>query len=105
MRFLFVMLFSVVVARWGYAEIELNFPSALPMVDKTLEMVAIPTHDQWGDSKLAEALAILRDSQGSAENKLMAKINPTEIKEDLDKEAMQELLGELAFKDSVATKF
>jgi len=93
MRFLFVMLFSVVIARWGYAEIELNFPSAIPMIDKTLEMVAIPTHDQWGDSKLAEALAILRENQGSAENKLMAKITPTE--ESLDKKAMQELLGEL----------
>jgi len=93
MRFLFVMLFSVVVAQWGYAEIELNFPSAIPMIDKTLEMIAIPTHDQWGDSKLAEALAILRENQGSAENKLMAKITPAE--ESLDKEAMQALLGEL----------
>lgn len=102
MRFLFVMLFSVVVARWGYAEIELNFPSAIPMIDKTLEMVAIPTHDQWGDSKLAEALAILRENQGSAENKLMAKIAPTE--ETLDKKAMQELLGELAA-SNVAQKF
>jgi len=96
MRFLFVMLFSVVVARWGYAEIELNFPSAIPMIDKTLEMVAIPTHDQWGDSKLAEALAILRENQGSAENKLMSKITPVAVEENLDKKAMRELLGELA---------
>ena len=46
------MFFWVVVGRWCYSEVGLFFPSVLPVIDKTLEAVSLPTHDQWPDIQL-----------------------------------------------------
>lgn len=46
------MVLWVVVARWVYAEVALLHPNALPLIDKTLQVLTIPTHDKWPDIKI-----------------------------------------------------
>lgn len=46
-RFLVSCFFYVAVARWGYAEVALSFPSALPTINGALQVFQIPTHDRW----------------------------------------------------------
>ena len=55
LRFLFGMLFSVVVARWAYSEIKLTFPGLIPEIDYALERVQIPTHDRWPKERMLGA--------------------------------------------------
>ena len=56
LRALFKLCFWVVVARWCYAEIQLVFPKAAPVIDLALEKMRLPTHDKWS-SKDLQALA------------------------------------------------
>jgi len=44
---IFSMIFWVVVARWGYSELQLSFPNLVPFIDYSLSRVQIPTHDKW----------------------------------------------------------
>lgn len=39
--------FSVLVAHWIYAEINLVWPGARPALDAVLSRIEIPTHDTW----------------------------------------------------------
>jgi hypothetical protein len=49
LRFGLKMGFFVVTARWMYAEVALVAPGALPLIDRGLQKIAIPTHDTWGE--------------------------------------------------------
>ncbi len=51
-RFLIACLFYTTVARWGYNEIAMVFPSAVPLIDKAIETIEIPTHDTWSRAAL-----------------------------------------------------
>jgi len=46
-RIVFSLCLWVVVARWGYSEMKILCPDAIPAVDYVLEHVQIPTHDKW----------------------------------------------------------
>lgn len=59
-RLLFTMFMWVTVARWLYAEVELSAPFLVPAVDSLLEVVQIPTHDQWPEEPLHAALSEAR---------------------------------------------
>lgn len=62
-RLLFTMFMWVTVARWLYAEASLSAPFLVPVVDSMLEVVQIPTHDQWPaepfEAVMSEARGIL----------------------------------------------
>lgn len=60
MRYLFSMFLWVVIARWGYAELSLMVPEAIPAIDSALEVVKIPTHNEWAD---LEIVKILKDKE------------------------------------------
>lgn len=47
LRFIFACVFYTTIARWGYAEISLMFPSAIPYINKSLHSIQIPTHNNW----------------------------------------------------------
>lgn len=49
LKFGLKMGFFVVTARWMYAEVALVAPGALPLIDRGLQKIAIPTHDTWGE--------------------------------------------------------
>jgi hypothetical protein len=59
-RLMMTMLMWVTVARWLYAEAELSAPFLVPVVDSVLEVVEIPTHDQWPEEPFQAALAEAR---------------------------------------------
>jgi hypothetical protein len=59
-RLLFTMFMWVTVARWLYAEAELSAPFLVPVVDSVLEVVQIPTHDNWPDEPFNAALSEAR---------------------------------------------
>ena len=42
-------LFWVTVARWGYLELNIFYPDAIPLVDSIVEQLTPPTHDMWPD--------------------------------------------------------
>jgi hypothetical protein len=46
-KIIFTMLFWVVVARWGYAEIAQVSPVLRASIDRVMEVATIPTHDRW----------------------------------------------------------
>lgn len=46
-RFLFSLLFFVVLGKWLYAEVKITAPGVLPIIDRGFEVVQIPTHDRW----------------------------------------------------------
>lgn len=53
-RFTLSMLFYVLVAKWGYNEVGVIYPDALPLIDASLEKISIPTHDQWSKDTVHE---------------------------------------------------
>ncbi len=55
-RFTLAMIFYVVVARWGYAEMQLSMPSLVPVLDSVMSHVQIPTHDHWPKEAFKKAL-------------------------------------------------
>jgi len=65
-RLMFSMVMWVTVARWMYSEAELSAPMLIPVFDSILEVVQIPTHDQWSAEPFEEVFAqmqsILDDS-------------------------------------------
>lgn len=40
-------LFCIAVGRWGYEELKLISPNAIPQVDAFLETITPTTHDKW----------------------------------------------------------
>lgn len=59
-RILGKLCFWVLVARWGYAELQIILPSATPAIDYALENVQIPTHDKWNSESLDQLLLAIR---------------------------------------------
>ncbi len=53
-RFLFTCMFYTTIARWGYAELTILLPQAVPFVNETLAKIQIPTHDTWSREKIHE---------------------------------------------------
>ena len=51
-RLVFSMFMWVTVARWLYAEAQLTVPGVVPAIDGLLEVVQIPTHDQWSKESI-----------------------------------------------------
>ncbi|MCB0330112.1 MAG: hypothetical protein KDD70_10620 [Bdellovibrionales bacterium] len=47
LRCIVSLVFWIAVARWSYAEIELNAPQYIPLVDSLLERITPTTHDKW----------------------------------------------------------
>ncbi|MDC0357251.1 hypothetical protein OAO01_00415 [Oligoflexia bacterium] len=56
MRYLIIMLVSVVIARWIHSEIELISPNTIAYIDYAIEKIDIPTHDKWDTKKVAAFL-------------------------------------------------
>ena len=46
-RFLLACIFYSTVAQWGYNEVALVFPSAVPYINQAMRKVQIPTHNYW----------------------------------------------------------
>jgi hypothetical protein len=46
-RFVLACIFYSSVAQWGYNEVALVFPSAIPYVNEAVRKVQIPTHNTW----------------------------------------------------------
>ncbi|NMC62975.1 MAG: hypothetical protein GYA55_07380 [SAR324 cluster bacterium] len=55
-RFLFTMLFYVIIGRWIYAEINLTFPQLAVGIDELLVSLEIPTHDTWSKEAVDGAI-------------------------------------------------
>ncbi len=89
MRYLLSMFIWVVIARWGYAELTLMAPEAIPAIDSALEVVQIPTHDKWAD---LEIVKVLKDKE-----LLQAKLDhiANGTSESLDSEKLEGLLERL----------
>ncbi len=45
-------MFYTTIARWGYAEISLMFPSAMPYINQSLHTIQIPTHNKWSKDEM-----------------------------------------------------
>lgn len=71
-RFLLTCMFYTTIARWGYSEIALMFPSAMPLVNKVVNAVQIPTHNKWSSEKVQgyvdEAEYALKDAGASIDD-------------------------------------
>lgn len=48
------MVFWVVLARWGYAEMQRLSPPMASSVDRLIEVATIPTVDQWDLTKVRD---------------------------------------------------
>lgn len=59
-RFFCSMLLWVTVGRWMYSEAELSAPVLVPVFDSILEIVQIPTHDQWSTDGVDSAISTVR---------------------------------------------
>lgn len=70
-RFFLSLIFFVVVGRWVYAEAKLAAPGLIPLIDRGLQVVQIPTHDRWSmqaiESCAAELTTIVSEAQASTE--------------------------------------
>lgn len=66
-RFLFACLFYTTIARWGYAEMSLMFPSAMPYINQVLAEVQIPTHVSWSRESMHEYVDSISEKLGEAE--------------------------------------
>lgn len=55
-RFLFTMLFYVVIGRWIYAEVNLTLPQLAVGIDELLVSLEIPTHDSWSKQAVDDAI-------------------------------------------------
>lgn len=94
MRILFSLFFWVMVARWGYAELQLSLPGLIPYVDRAVQAMTIPTHDQWADSTIVKTLASLQGSEEKAEVAL-ASVLPSTKTEEHDSQSLEALLEDL----------
>ena len=47
-RFIFSMVFYVVVARWLYVEASILVPGLTPYLDHAVTSISIPPHTRWG---------------------------------------------------------
>ena len=56
-RFLFTMLFYVIVARWIYAEVNVICPSVSPGIDRMLSALQIPTHNEWSKESVKQVFS------------------------------------------------
>lgn len=82
LKLLFKLFFWVVVARWGYAEIQLSAPALVPYVDYTLTVVQIPTHDRWPKESIKAAIgtsiaAISSSASGVHDEQVALKDEPS----------------------------
>jgi hypothetical protein len=53
-RFLISIYLSFAAVTWVVEEVKILYPSATPFVETFVEVVSIPTHDQW-DPELVKA--------------------------------------------------
>jgi hypothetical protein len=49
-RFILACIFYSSVAQWGYNEVALIFPDAIPLLNQAIHKVQIPTHNTWSRS-------------------------------------------------------
>ena len=52
-RFVITCLFYTTIARWGYNEIALVFPDAVPYLNEAAHKIQIPTHNNWSRELVA----------------------------------------------------
>jgi hypothetical protein len=81
-RLMFSMLMWVTVARWVYSEVELSAPVLIPVFDSILEVVQIPTHDQWSADPFKAVLAGMREVLNEG-GELFTPVSDVEVPEAL----------------------
>ena len=52
----------MVVGRWLYSEVQLNFPQAVPSIDYAMEKISIPTHDKWDRKQIDRTLTQIENA-------------------------------------------
>jgi hypothetical protein len=82
-RILGKLCFWVLIARWGYAELQLILPSATPAIDYALENVQIPTHDKWNAESLDQFLLAVRTRTEDSLARLEKQLSATDRKDQL----------------------
>lgn len=82
------MLLWVTVGRWIYSEAELSAPALVPVFDSILEVVQIPTHDQWSlegaDAVYGEVRRFFRESARGADAVEVLNRRPIEARRDFE---------------------
>jgi hypothetical protein len=79
---MFSMVMWVTVARWVYSEAELSAPVLIPVFDSILEVVQIPTHDQWSAEPFKEVFAEMREVLNQS-SELLTPVNDFGVEEAL----------------------
>lgn len=79
-RLMLSMLLWVTVGRWVYSEAELAAPVLVPVFDSILEVVQIPTHDQWSREPFEAALAGVREALVQGES-IFTPVEDAEVHE------------------------
>ena len=62
LKMLFSSVFYLMVGQWAYNELKVTVPWAVPVVDRIIHAVSLPTHDNWGAAK--EILAEVSQQKG-----------------------------------------
>lgn len=58
-RFLVTFVVWMVFGNWVYDEVQVSFPSVVPSIDRAIEALSVPTHDQWDKEKIASVVSSL----------------------------------------------
>lgn len=55
-RFFVTFAMWMLLGNWVYDEVRVSFPGAIPVVDRAIDALSIPTHDQWDKEKIAHVV-------------------------------------------------
>ena len=71
-RFLLACIFYSTVAQWGYNEVALVFPSAVPYINQAMRKVQIPTHNYWSKEAVERyvdnAASYIEEAKGAVDD-------------------------------------
>lgn len=98
MRYLFIMLISVITAQWIYAELQLLIPGSEKYINVALEKVRIPTHDKWDLQTLSHSFNAIKEKLAEEHKTMLADksvLNKQEKDENPDKSELNRLYERL----------